>query len=139
MKTQGYRFIISGVISAVVDWGVTALTQFLFGFAASRARLVGFIFGTITAYMINRRWTFQANHSWKRLFYVAVLYTVTGWLNMTLYAWGFHLLEPMFPRLVASMGAFVFAQGIATVLNFFAQRMFIFKQPKSVIVVEQTP
>lgn len=127
MKTQGYRFIISGVISAVVDWGVTALTQFLFGFAASRARLVGFIFGTITAYMINRRWTFQANHSWKRLFYVAVLYTVTGWLNMTLYAWEFHLLEPHTPRLVASIGAFVFAQGIATVINFFAQRMFIFK------------
>lgn len=127
MKTQGNRFIISGLISAVVDWGFTALTQFLFGFSAGKARLVGFIFGTITAYAINRRWTFQSDHSWKRLFYVAVLYTVTGWLNMTLYKWGFHLLEPHTPRLVASIGAFVFAQGIATVLNFFAQRMFIFK------------
>lgn len=127
MKTQGYRFIISGVISAVVDFGFTLLTQFLFGVAASRARLVGFIFGTITAYIINRRWTFQADHSWKRLIYVAVLYTITGWLNMTLYGNGFHFLEPNMHKYIAATIAFVFAQGIATVINFFAQRMFIFK------------
>lgn len=127
MKTQGYRFIISGIISAVVDWGVTALVQLMFGLPAGRSRLVGFICGTITAYMINRRWTFESEHSWKRMAQVAVLYTITGWFNTTFYAIGFHKLETFMPALLATMIAFVIVQGIATVINFFAQRMFIFK------------
>ncbi|MDU0479687.1 GtrA family protein [Staphylococcus chromogenes] len=127
MKTQGFRFIVSGVISAAVDWGVTALVQLEFGLPAARSRLVGFIFGTITAYMINRRWTFESDHSWKRLIQVAVLYTLTGWFNMTFYGIGFHKLEPYMPELLATMIAFVIVQGIATAINFFAQRMFIFK------------
>lgn len=127
MKTQGFRFIISGVISAVVDWGFTVLTQLVFGLPAARSRLVGFIFGTITAYMINRRWTFQSDHSWKRMAYVGVLYAITGWFNMTFYAVGFHKLEHHMPELLATMIAFVIVQGIATLINFFAQRMLIFK------------
>lgn len=128
VKSQGIKFIISGAISAVVDLGLTQLCQFVFGLGPVGARTIGFIFGTITAYLINRRWTFQAEPSKKRFIQVAVLYTITYFVNIGLYKAGFHLLEGHMAEVLASGISFVIAQGIATVINFIVQRVFIFNK-----------
>ncbi|WP_373566914.1 GtrA family protein [Corynebacterium kozikiae] len=126
--TQGAKFIVSGGISAVVDLGLTYLMQVVFGFSAAGSRTVGFIFGTLTAYLINRRWTFQAEHSNKRLLQVSVLYSITYFVNVG----GYNLLFDLFTHYnmvqqAAVVVAFVIAQGTATVINFFVQRLFIFR------------
>ena len=128
VKTQGVRFIISGGISAVVDIGLTWLFQMIFGLSPFASRNIGFIFGTITAYAINRRWTFQAAPSRARFIAVAVLYALTWILNTQLYKYLFgFLVERDIPDLFSLVVAFVIAQGIATVVNFVVQRTVIFK------------
>lgn len=127
MGTQGAKFIVSGGISAVVDLGLTYLFQILLGMPATVARIIGFVFGTLTAYLINRRWTFQAEASTKRFLQVAVLYTVTAVVNIGGYKLLFLLLSNDLPDRAALLIAFVIAQGTATVINFFVQRIFIFR------------
>lgn len=127
MGTQGAKFIVSGGISAVVDLGLTYLFQILLGLPATAARTIGFIFGTLTAYLINRRWTFQAEASTKRFLQVAALYTVTAVVNIGGYKLLFWLLSDHLPDRAALLIAFVIAQGTATVINFFVQRIFIFR------------
>lgn len=58
LQAQGFKFAITGMIAAVIDAGLTWIFQIgldLLGDVA--ARTVGFIFGTLTAYLLNRRWT----------------------------------------------------------------------------------
>jgi Predicted membrane protein len=128
LKTQAFRFIVSGGISAVVDFGILAVLQLLFGLPVRVARGFSFIAGTATAYMINRRWTFKAEKSTKRFLAVVVLYAVTFGINVGLQGycdalfngWGWN-------RVAAMVGAFVIAQGVGTTINFVVQRLVIFR------------
>jgi len=128
LQTQAGKFIISGAISAVVDLGLTWVLQIFFGAGPVLARSVGFIFGTITAYLINRRWTFQAAPSTRRFLMVAALYTITYFVNVGLHAVLYRLFSGWeWNDSLAIVVAFVIAQGTATVINFIVQRVFIFR------------
>src|ERR1700733_3537511 len=59
LKTQAWRFIVTGGLSAVVDFGLYVALLRL-GVQFNIAKSLSFIAGTTTAYLINRRWTFQA-------------------------------------------------------------------------------
>ena len=73
LKVQMMRFIISGVIAAVVDFGLTFIMLNAFGATNFWGKTVGWVFGTITAYIINSRWTFKSKSSAKKVLAVAVL------------------------------------------------------------------
>lgn len=125
--TQAFRFIISGGISAIFDLGLTAILQLGFGLSAGMSRSFGFVLGTIVAYLINRRWTFQAEPSKRRFVAVALLYVVTYFVNVGLHMVGYNLLSGWgLSELFAVVIAYVVAQGTATVVNFLVQRKFIF-------------
>lgn len=124
LKAQLVRFVLTGGLSAIVDLGLYALL-FALGLGKVPAKAVGFIAGTTTAYLINRRWTFQAPPSKARFAAVVALYGVTFavqvGLNTLLY-------DNWLPAgAVWFVLAFVIAQGTATVINFVVQRMVIFK------------
>ncbi len=123
LGTQVWRFIVTGGLSAIVDFGL--YVAFLaVGLHVNVAKTLSFIAGTTTAYLINRRWTFQAPPSTARFIAVCALYAVTyaaqGGINYLLYvAW-----EDKPWRVPV---AFVIAQGTATVINFVVQRAVIFR------------
>ncbi|QQC42953.1 GtrA family protein [Corynebacterium urealyticum] len=125
-----FRFILTGGLSAIVDFGSTAIFTFLFGFSDTVAKTIGFILGTLTAYMINRRWTFNAAPSTKRFVITMITYALTFVVQVGLYK---PLLIPLlesqtaFSPLVVRLISFVIAQGTATVLNFLIQRFVIFR------------
>lgn len=124
LRTQIVRFIITGAGSAVLDFALTMFLQYTFGANFAVAKACGFILGTTTAYLINRRWTFRAEPSTRRFAAVVGLYAVTFGVNVGLYNWLSHAWDE---TLIFSTIAFVVAQGVATVINFVVQRLVIFR------------
>lgn len=125
--TQLFRFTVTGGISAVVDFGSLLVMTHLLGLPDNLAKAISFVLGTSTAYAINRRWTFKAEPSTKRLILVWVSYLLTFALQVGLYALTRPWLMDHFDYPTAQLIAFVIAQGAATICNFAIQRWVIFK------------
>ncbi len=123
LRTQATRFIITGGLSAIVDFGLYVLLLAL-GLHVNIAKTLSFIAGTTTAYLINRRWTFQAPPSRARFIAVIVLYALTYAVQVGI-NYLFYLEFAGHPWQVPV--AFVIAQGTATVINFVVQRAVIFR------------
>lgn len=124
LKTQIVRFVLTGGLSAVVDFGLYALLVFVFGLPIGVSKSISFVAGTTTAYLINRRWTFKAEPSRARFAAVVALYALTYAVQVGINGWLYHVFPDEWWRFPL---AFVIAQGTATVINFVVQRVVIFK------------
>ncbi|MET7769143.1 GtrA family protein [Nocardia sp. NPDC005366] len=122
--TQVIRFGVTGGLSAIVDYGLYMFLKVVVGLPTSAAKSISFVAGTTTAYLINRRWTFQAPPSRARFIAVIALYATTFGVQVGINELMVNALgdDPV-PLTVA----FVVAQGTATVINFVVQRLVIFK------------
>jgi putative flippase GtrA len=123
LTTQAWRFIVTGGLSAIVDFGLYVLFLHL-GLHVNVAKTLSFIAGTTTAYLINRRWTFQAPPSKARFIAVCSLYAVTYTVQIGINYLFYTVLDDKPWRVPV---AFVIAQGTATVINFVVQRAVIFR------------
>ncbi|MFT4217680.1 MAG: GtrA family protein [Micropruina sp.] len=138
LRTQLIRFVLTGGLSAIVDYGLLVLLMAV-GLDYIPAKVLSFIAGTTTAYLINRRWTFVSDGSRRKFAAVMGLYAVTFVVQVGifagLYPWlvSVGLDTPILPAgLVTAMHwaqflGFVVAQGTATAVNFIVQRAVIFK------------
>ena len=123
LGTQLLRFVATGGLSAIVDYGLLLALSAL-GLDPRAAKALSFVAGTTTAYLINRRWTFRAEPSRARFIAVVILYAVTFGLQVGI--------NQLFYLQFAGESwrrpvAFVIAQGTATVINFVVQRAVIFR------------
>jgi putative flippase GtrA len=123
LKTQILRFLITGGFAAVVDFGLY-VAGLSVGLNVNVAKSLSFVAGTATAYLINRRWTFQAPPSRARFVAVCVLYGLTYAVQVGINYVFYMQFEDQPWRVPV---AFVIAQGTATVINFVVQRAVIFR------------
>ena len=127
-KSQLVRFLVIGVFCAVLDFGLTYLLTHAIGFDRVTAKVFGWCLGTLAAYLLNSKFTFQAEITGKRALAVFILYlstlgvqTILYWLtNDPLIALG--LVDPWKDTV-----SFIIAQGVATITNFILQRVLIFR------------
>ncbi|HET9648102.1 MAG TPA: GtrA family protein [Microlunatus sp.] len=126
LRDQLIRFVITGGLSAIVDFGLLVLLMHL-GLGHTPAKALSFVAGTTTAYLINRRWTFRAAPSTRRFVAVVVLYAVTFALQVGLFSLLYTALEDHLRQVYVQLIGFVIAQGVATTVNFIVQRSLIFK------------
>lgn len=126
---QAIRFVVFGVLSAGVDFGVYQL--FLhFGTWPDLSKAISFICGTITAYLLNRRWTFGSAGGVAPATRFAMLYSVTFFVNVGVNALGLRMLAGHHWTVPV---AWVIAQGVATVINFVMLRMVVFRHPEPAV------
>ena len=128
LRTQLIRFVLTGGLSAVVDFGLLVALMNLAGLDHNTAKAISFVAGTTTAYLINRRWTFASDGSKRKFVAVVLLYGLTFVLQVglfaVLYPW---VLGLSGSQTIAQVVGFVVAQGVATTVNFIVQRGLIFR------------
>ena len=128
LHTQLVRFVLTGGLSAIVDFGLLVALMNVAGLDPNPAKAISFVAGTTTAYLINRRWTFASDGSKRKFAAVVLLYGLTFVLQVGLFAVLFPwVLSLSGSRTIAQVVGFVIAQGVATTVNFIVQRNLIFR------------
>lgn len=123
LSTQLIRFVLVGGVAALVDYG-SYQTLLALGMWIHGAKALAFVAGTSTAYLINRRWTFQAQGGSAQFASVMSLYAITFAVQVGMNAVMLTLLPDTLGKITL---AFVIAQGTATCINFIVQRTVIFR------------
>lgn len=127
LRAQLLSFVAVGVVSAVVDFGVLVALMNGAGWDHTPAKGLSWVAGTTTAYLLNARWTFDGGGSRRKATAVAALYACTFAVQVGLFSWIFPPLATAAGATPAQVGAFVIAQGVATLTNFVVQRAVIFR------------
>ncbi|WP_018296751.1 GtrA family protein [Corynebacterium lubricantis] len=126
---QLVRFTTVGIFTALIDFSLTWFFTFVVGWNRQIAKAIGWVFGTLAAYLLNSRYTFKSEVNAKKALAVFTLYASTFLIQQFMY-WVTNapLLALGFDGTVKDAISFVIAQGVATITNFVLQRVLIFKK-----------
>ena len=125
LQKQVIRFLLIGIIVTIVDYSVYQLLLLIFdSFAVPKG--IGFIIGTLLAYLLNRRYTFSSRRnigsSINSFFF---LYLISLLVNTFLNSLVLSLFEN---DTVTIHLAFVIATIASATINFIGMKFYVFKE-----------
>ena len=115
--------MLVGGIAFIVDLSIYQVLLVI-GLWVHLAKALSFVAGTTTAYLINRRWTFQGKGGRAEYASIMALYGITFAVQVGMNAVMLALLPSFHGEFTC---AFIVAQGVATAINFVVQRTVIFR------------
>jgi putative flippase GtrA len=120
------RFVLVGCLAAVVDYGIYQSLLHL-NLHASVAKAISFICGTTAAYLLNKRFTFNATAGGgaSRFTGFLLLYGTTFFVNVGVNAVALKLI-PQMPWQTTI--CWLIAQATATCINFVVLRLVVFRR-----------
>jgi len=134
-RTRFFRFLIVGVIGAVVDFGVMNLLSKLFGMVLVLAGTISFICAILSNFFWNRYWTYPDSRS-RPLARQLVMFALVNAAGLAIRLPILHFLEPpmlrvfqrlpvdppVSPELLAKNFTLAVAVTIVMLWNFFVNR-----------------
>lgn len=128
IKREASIFLVVGLLTVVIDFCTYRLLLWSGTLDVAIAKTIGFLTGTVFAYIANRLWTFRHTQSGGSVPRFVLLYACTLGINVCINS-GILLLAGT--THVGIGAAFVVATGCSAVLNFLGMKFFVFKRPAS--------
>lgn len=126
IKRELQIFLIVGTLTVLVDLCTYRSLLWTQLFSIDTAKGLGFITGTVFAYLANRFWTFgHKQHADGTLIRFLLLYSATLAANIIINSLVINLLNGFAWNLSA---AFLIATGVSASLNFIGMKWFAFKE-----------
>lgn len=134
LKKQIYKFIFSGICAVLTDMLFYYILSNYVDIATAKG--VSFLVGTITAYLMNKYYTFeQKEKNFVEILKFVFLYMFSLSANVFVNSLSFKFLPILFKYLqILDMNqtikffSFLFATGTSTIINFVGQKFFVFKK-----------
>lgn len=124
IKREASIFLVVGVLTVVIDFCTYRLLLWSSILDVATAKTVGFLTGTVFAYVTNRLWTFKHAQSGGSIPRFVLLYASTLGINVCINSGVLSLAGTS----QAGIGAaFILATGCSAVLNFLGMKFFVFK------------
>ena len=119
LKKELKRFLVAGISAVITDFIAYYILLDYYSHDISKA--LSFLSGTLTAYIMNKYWTFEKyKKSFREIAKFGILYTITLWINVLTNKKVLDNTEFVFL-------AFLAATGVSTILNFIGQKWWIFR------------
>lgn len=116
------RFFLIGIGGAIVDYGTRWILLSL-GVLPTLSRAGSYIAGSTFAYILNSKFTFNGNRSRTEIIRASIVYSlcftlavIVDWACRSAYTGAYYL-----------QISWVVSQGVATVVNFLLQKLWVFK------------
>lgn len=126
IKREASIFLFVGLLTVVIDFCTYRLLLWSGVLDVATAKTIGFLTGTIFAYVANRLWTFRHTQSGGSVPRFVLLYTCTLSINVCINSGVLHLAGT---NQLGIGAAFILATGCSAVLNFLGMKFFVFKRP----------
>jgi putative flippase GtrA len=128
VKRELGLFLIVGMAAVLIDYWVYELLVWTHWLTVEFAKGLGFITGTIFAYLANRLLTFGKIKyaSRKSLWRFVILYSFTLWANVEVNSLA---LNSVPVQSWANQIAFISATAVSAALNFVGMKFYVFKAP----------
>jgi putative flippase GtrA len=92
-RTRFFKFIIVGVIGAIVDFGIMNLVSKLFSMSLALAGAISFICAIVSNFLWNRYWTYSDSRS-RRITTQLIMFFIVNFAGLAIRIPILHFLEP---------------------------------------------
>lgn len=129
LRSSLLRYLVVGVGSLVIDYGLLLFSYHVLGFELAVAATLGFLVGLIANFIMNKLWSFQeTSRSVKRSLYQLTLYGALVVFNL--------LFTNLFIVYVDQFGigpefSKIITTALTTLWNFILYKKVIFRSPKN--------